>query len=145
MIRESLSALQPAVSQQLGNSVNPLTRAVATFSGLAGGLEDLKPDLKPNPTEPPRVKHTSSHQTLRPSVILVLMTRHVDHDGARKNEDVVLPGGDVHAVAVSPGEPLLRNAGDDPAATGEFVLLVEQVVPSYPGATFARLAAIGST
>ena len=49
------------------------------------------------------------------------MTAHVDDDGAREDQHVVFPVGDVDAVAVAQGEPALGDARDGPPAALEGV------------------------
>jgi hypothetical protein len=56
---------------------------------------------------------------------VIRVTAHVDHHGARQNQDVVLTVGDVNTVAVGPGDVLLRNARDRAAMPSKAIFIIE--------------------
>ena len=58
---------------------------------------------------------------------VVPVARLVHDHGARKDEHVVLPLRDLHAVRVGQREPPLRHRGDLASAAGEDVLVIEEV------------------
>ncbi|HRV94819.1 MAG TPA: hypothetical protein P5526_21850, partial [Anaerolineae bacterium] len=55
------------------------------------------------------------------------MSHHVDDDGYRQQEDVILARLDLYAVAVTNTEPLLGHLGDLISTFTDFVLMVQDV------------------
>jgi len=59
--------------------------------------------------------------------LVISVAHHVNHHGTGKEENIVLPASDLHAVSVRPGEPLFGHARHGPSTTGKRVFVIEEV------------------
>src|ERR1700761_8627378 len=66
-------------------------------------------------------------------LLAVGVADHVDDDGDGEEEDVVFTGGDVDAVGVGEGEPLLGDGGDGLVVASDGVFVVGEVAGGFEG------------